>query len=570
MRLTDATSCLIVLLLMMNAERVNAHDLLEMSLEELMQVKVSGATLRHESIKNVPSAVTVFTAEQIDQMGMDYLYELLGLVPGFQTARGGDYPTEYAYSARGRRIGSQSREVLVLVDGRDVSDPRSFGADATFNLFPLELIERVEIIRGPSSALYGANAVNGTINIITRKNRHKTGLSLGANNRREGIFQAAKSAGDWHADIAIKAFRDTGEEYWLERKSAPRAASADPIEGVYLNGSIGNQATTLRTTSQQLKSKQFYIFESVSNDFNSTRQTFNQFELEHQFQSGKNLSSKVSLNYLYTEQNVQLEILPAGALAAISTPSSNAPLYGKAVIKAQNYKFMSANDWTVTSQSSVQFGLSLLKNDEIQATTFNNYNLDQLTLQQYPISYHEDFGHSTQIGLGKVQTAAGVYAQYLGQINADTRITLGGRYDRYDAFGGHLSPRMGIIHQLNEQQTLKVVYGEAFRAPALAEVGLVNNAYTIGNPDLTYETIKTWELIWQAQWMHGVVSVDAFHSQYKNPISAGFVGATQTQLNGQGGHTSGIELEASREFLSYFLLRATYTRLFELPEESFR
>jgi iron complex outermembrane receptor protein len=105
-------------------------DYLEMDLEQLLEVKVTGVTLRDESLKTVPSVVTVFTREQLDTLGLDYLFELVRLVPGFQVNRVADNPLNYTFSTSGRRTGSRAREIALVVDGRLFVDPRSSGADS--------------------------------------------------------------------------------------------------------------------------------------------------------------------------------------------------------------------------------------------------------------------------------------------------------------------------------------------------------------------------------------------------------------------------------------------------------
>ncbi|MBU4328708.1 MAG: TonB-dependent receptor plug domain-containing protein, partial [Proteobacteria bacterium] len=143
-----------------------------MSLEQLMQVEITGATRTEKSLKNVPAAVTVFTREEISRLGMDYLHELLNLVPGYQSQRHSDMSTGSNYSSRGRRQGANSREVLLLLDGRPMNDPRT-GGPISGKRVPLGKIDRVEIIRGPGSAIYGSNAFTGVINIITVKNENQ-------------------------------------------------------------------------------------------------------------------------------------------------------------------------------------------------------------------------------------------------------------------------------------------------------------------------------------------------------------------------------------------------------------
>src|SRR4051812_1232375 len=99
------------------AAEAKLDDIFNLSLEELMQIKVVSSTLTEKSLRTAPSSVTVFSHDQIKAMGIDYLDELLNFVPGFQAFRQADSGGEYYHSSRGIRSGTSSREVLVLIDG---------------------------------------------------------------------------------------------------------------------------------------------------------------------------------------------------------------------------------------------------------------------------------------------------------------------------------------------------------------------------------------------------------------------------------------------------------------------
>ena len=95
------------------SSNVFSSDYFELSLDELLQVRITGSTLRDESYKTVPSPVTVFERKEIDNLGVDYLYELINLVPGYQFNRNADSPSGYTMSSRGRRNSSEAREILL-------------------------------------------------------------------------------------------------------------------------------------------------------------------------------------------------------------------------------------------------------------------------------------------------------------------------------------------------------------------------------------------------------------------------------------------------------------------------
>ena len=107
----------------------------------------------------------------------------MNLVPGFQSYRTSLSPISYQFSSRGRRIGNSGAEILILVDGMRLAEPRTSGGAIVTPKYPLMQVERVEFIRGPGSAVYGSNAMMGVINIVTRTGSNELALDVGSFNR---------------------------------------------------------------------------------------------------------------------------------------------------------------------------------------------------------------------------------------------------------------------------------------------------------------------------------------------------------------------------------------------------
>lgn len=163
--------CLVVAGMLISAEGLadlGADELIDIPLEELMQMDavVTSASKREERLQDTPSAIFVIAREDIRRSGVTNIPDALRMVPGVQVSR--ITSTEWAVSARGLG-GRFSRYLLVLVDGRSQYTSLFSGVNWDELNVSLENIERIEVIRGPGGTLWGANAVNGVINIITRK-----------------------------------------------------------------------------------------------------------------------------------------------------------------------------------------------------------------------------------------------------------------------------------------------------------------------------------------------------------------------------------------------------------------
>jgi len=142
-----------------------ASDALDLSLEELMGVVVTSVSKKPQTLAETAAAVYVITAEDIRRSGATNIPEALRLAPGVQVAAIGH--NKWAVSIRGF-ADRYANKLLVLVDGRSVYTPLFSGVQWEALGVPLESIERIEVIRGPGASVWGANAVNGVINILTQ------------------------------------------------------------------------------------------------------------------------------------------------------------------------------------------------------------------------------------------------------------------------------------------------------------------------------------------------------------------------------------------------------------------
>lgn len=152
-------------------------DYFELSLEQLMEVKIHAASKKEEAVSNAPAAVYVVTSEDILRSGITSIPDALRMVPGMQVARADS--NSWAISIRGFNS-TLANKLLVLIDGRSVYNPVFGGVLWEAHNLMLEDIERIEVVRGPGGALWGANAVNGVINIITKHTRATQGAIASA------------------------------------------------------------------------------------------------------------------------------------------------------------------------------------------------------------------------------------------------------------------------------------------------------------------------------------------------------------------------------------------------------
>ncbi len=195
-----------------------------MSLEDLLKVEVTSAARKSQRLNDVAAAVFIISREDIERSGATSIPEALRMAPGVEVARLAN--NRWAVSVRGFN-NRFSNNLLVLMDGRSIYSPLFGGVLWEDNDTLLEDIDRIEVIRGPGAAMWGANAVNGVINIITRRARDTQGNLLVAGiGSEEGAFTSFRhggKSGDGHFRVWGKAFAHTesvtpdgrsGNDYW--------------------------------------------------------------------------------------------------------------------------------------------------------------------------------------------------------------------------------------------------------------------------------------------------------------------------------------------------------------------
>jgi iron complex outermembrane receptor protein len=229
-------------------------DLTELSIEDLMNIEVTSAAKKAEKLSEVAAAVFVITPEDIRRSGVTTIPEALRMVPGLQVARVD--ANQWAISARGFNEGIANK-LLVLIDGRSVYTPMFSGVLWDVQDTLLEDIDRIEVIRGPGGALWGANAVNGVINIITKRASETQGglLATGGGTEEHGF--AGVRYGDalgenGHYRVYAKWFdRDEspgGNDDWRMTRMGFRADwdlgewDAVTVQGDYYDGRIGERS----------------------------------------------------------------------------------------------------------------------------------------------------------------------------------------------------------------------------------------------------------------------------------------------------------------------------------------
>jgi vitamin B12 transporter len=461
------------------------------------------ATTVPEPETELGSAATVITREQIERSGKTSVLELLRSVPGVDVVESGTPGSLTSVLIRG----ANSTQTLVLVDGARVNSPFFPGYD--FSGLTTENIERIEIVRGPFSALYGSDAIGGVVQIFTRP--ALTGLSARATGEAGNAGQKQASAfvsGGEGPFAAAASFRYAGfggerpNSDWRERNGSARLESRlgdvarIALEGSILDGEVGNPGPV---GAPNPSARGFFREERLALPGTVALSAGNHLDV---------LLAEVRSKPGYRDT-------PGDFVSQTDARTLQARVADTAVLGHQTVTaFVAWERWRVDDGSN--FGTNL------------------------------DGAHTTLWGAGAQDTVT------LGAFSA----TGGVRFDRHSQFGDAWSPRL-TVSWLSSDSAWKVRAsgGRAFRAPTVGELYYPFS----GNPDLKPERSTSWELGAERYFGSGRAEVSLFWNDLTNLIVFDF--ATSLNENVGRARTRGVEVGWRQPIAASLAADATYTYL---------
>lgn len=206
----------------------DGSDLLDLSIEELADLRITSASRLEENLRDAPAAVFVITADEIRRSGVTCIPEALRLAPGIEVARRSAF--EWSISIRGFNS-DLANKLLVLIDGRTIYSPLFAGVFWDVQDTLLKDVERIEVISGPGGTLWGANAVNGVINIITRPAEDtQGGYAELTGGTEERLIAGLRHGGRIGELLSARAFLKH-----VERDPSASPSGADAVDGMQLS-----------------------------------------------------------------------------------------------------------------------------------------------------------------------------------------------------------------------------------------------------------------------------------------------------------------------------------------------
>ena len=452
---------------------------------------VTAASKFEQDPREAPASISVITRDEIQRYGYRTLGEALNSVPGFFTS----YDRNYTYIAvRGFTLpGDYNTRILLLVDGHrlndNIADAAYFGTESAVDL---NTVERVEVIRGAASSLYGTNAFYAVINLVTRTGRALQGGDIRADAGTFGSYRARGLYGR-RAESGVEFvlgggfYQTSGPNLYFPEFDSPStnngiAAGLDGDRTADAFGKLSYQGWSLEAGIKGRKKEvPTASFETTFDDPRLTTRDGHAFAVakyDHPFAD----LSRVNFSVAYDRHRY----------------TGTYPYDG--VVQRD---LQSGDWWTLDAQYVRPVGQrhKLVFGGEYRLNT----RQDQQLYDEDPyLSYLDDRRESH---------VWAVFLQDEFRLSRNLLLNAGVRHDAYETFGGTTNPRAALIWTVNQATTLKALYGRAFRAPNLYELYTQDGGLTQKpSPGLRPETIASYELVGERQLARGLrSSVSVYH-----------------------------------------------------------
>jgi outer membrane receptor for ferrienterochelin and colicins len=523
-------------------DRPSAPD--DLSLQQLLAAEVvSTASKFPQEAREAPAAITVVTAEEIRRFGHRTLADVLRSVRGLYTT----YDRNYSYiGVRGfARPGDYNTRVLLLIDGQRVNDAvYDMAPIGTDFLLDVSLIDKVEVIRGPGSSLYGTSAFFAVINVVTRGGGQHRGVradvvggSLGTagatvsygrqfGGSRELLLSASSRRSDGASVLTFPTFATIGsgavEARGLDRDSSSAAFGSIAVGRVAVRGAFITRDKQVPTAS----------FETVFGD-------------------GR-LETNDHRGYVHATYD--------GGLGRgwLGTARAGYDHYGYEGVYPLDYGIPQAVLQWDAAESQVLSG-ELTARRRVGRSHLLSVGAEVRRQMQNRMWTLDEMG--SQFDVSRPATVAGVYAQDEMRLNAWALVNAGLRVDRHPSFGAHVAPRAGLVLLPRPQTAVKALYGRAFRAPNPYEMYYYPAQDGVA---LLPETIRSSELVWEESLSQRLrSSLSVFTYDVSDIVQLGTVETAAFEqpyafTNAGGVRARGIEAEVEMSLFARVSARASH------------
>ncbi|MEW6353410.1 MAG: TonB-dependent receptor, partial [Pseudomonadota bacterium] len=444
---------------------------------------------------------------------------------------------------------------------------------------PVKNIARIEVMRGPGSALFGADAFAGTINIITKTAQDIDGIQTGV---RAGSFDTKDAwllhGGKWagfDTAFSLELHSTDGHKEVIDADALSIAKSPFNASASLAPGPVSNRRDTL-DTRLDLSRGDWRLRLGYQGRYNvgngagvsqvldpqgrGDSDRYNADLTYHNPIFTKDWDVTAQLSYFSTTQITKLTLYPPGARAGFPDGVlANPDVYER------HWRFSLSGLYTGIQNHRINLGAGVNYSDLYKTRETKNFGPPGLT----PLGSVVDVTDTAPFLRPHKRDVYYALVQDEWAFAPDWALTAGARWDHYSDFGDTINPRLALVWQTRFDLTTKLLYGRAFRAPSFAELYNINNPVQLGNPSLTPEVINTTELVFDYRPLSDLRSKLSLFRYKMNDIIR-FTpdpGATTSTARNTGSQTGyGFELEGDWKASSSLRLRGNYS--FQLSEDN--
>lgn len=470
--------------------------------EEILSI----ATGSYQPVAKAPSVATVITAEDIRKMGATDIDQVMETVPGLHVSRA-FFNGNPLYTFRGI-YSDYNEQVLLLINGIPQTAQHAGDRHPAWGGMPVEAIKRIEVIRGPGSAVYGADAFAGVINIHTKSREDIDSAEFGV---RAGSFDTqdywALYGDDWGKfEVAgmleyhttdghrEKITQDVAALFGASHTPGPAEMSRENLDARI---DIGYELWRFRAGLQRRRDLGLYAGLGSNLDphgrYASDRWNADLTYRNPEFTPDWDVQAQISFRHTSSEVDKLVYLFPPGAVPGFPEGMIGTPEDWERHWRADFSAF-----YTGFERHKVRIGAGYALGDTYKVKESKNFNIVFIPALQLaapvPRGSLDDVSDTADVYLPERKRRNYYFSlQDAWQFANDWELTAGVRYDDYSDFGDTINPRLALVWSASQTITHKFLFGRAFRAPSFLEAYVMNNPVAIGNPDLDPETMQTIE-----------------------------------------------------------------------------
>lgn len=530
--------------------RTQDPALLDLSLDELLKVNVSAASFTTTSLRDAAASVTVFERRELERMGFRHLHEVLNYVPGAYTSRIATTGLENRTVLRGNP--GTAGGGLLAIDGQRVNTMQSVRAWGVVRNFPLAMVERVEIIRGPGGARFGGGPSDEVVNVVTRRG-HAAAAAVSAEGGHAAQAMVGAERDGWRLDVRAADTRDRSPDY---------EGVFDRFGRVSRSAEDGRTRTAILDVGRGRHGVQVFHHESDIEGYYGLNGSINRGDESLLKATWWRYGGSVDIGD-WRVDGFASAFRQRYALSAVLAPGPAAPFSAgdfrqRGLLTHRNTAYGLTAQRTVGAHT-LTFGGETMEGEATQANLQSNYTLGPVFV---PLGGFRDTGLRF-VAPGAHDRMTAVFVEDDWRITDEHRVVLGARYDRYAQSGSATSPRVAWVWTPGERASYKLMVQDAFFAPTLGQLFLQNNPVIAGAPDLRPTKVRTTEFMARYQFERVLLTGVVYHRD----ATDGFVvvplnGITATTVNAAKQHTEGAEASLIWTPSPQWRLRLTGSRIF--------